>query len=407
MDNQLGSLFDALPGLVWTALPGGHIDFLNQTWCDYTGLSPDEARGDGWQVAVHPEDLPDLCRRWQAVLASGKPSEMEARLRRFDGEYRLFLFRTRPLDDASGQPVRWSGIGTDIEDRTHSQEMLQSRWWLWPAAREQHFRSIINDLPALAVHVTPAGRIVHVNRQVLEYFGAALQEMTGWRIADIVHPEDVQIAIDAWREGVETGRSYDVEVRLRRADGVYRWFRGRGIPLRDMDERIVLWYFLLPDARADGSDFEHEHRLLMPDHSVKHLHVVAHGTRDRDGRVEYIGAVQDVTQRRLAEEALGKARSELAHVARVTALGALTASIAHEVNQPLSGIITNANTCLRMLAADPPNVEGAQETARRTIRDGNRASKVIARLRALFTNKTFATEPVDLNEAAREVIASS
>ena len=100
--------------------------------------------------------------------------------------------------------------------------------------------------------------------------------------------------------------------------------------------------------------------------------------------MEYIGAVQDVTERRLAEEALDKARSELAHVARVTSLGALTASIAHEVNQPLSGIITNASTCLRMLAADPPNVDGARETARRTIRDGNRASDVITRLRALF-----------------------
>ena len=123
--------------------------------------------------------------------------------------------------------------------------------------------------------------------------------------------------------------------------------------------------------------------------------------------LEYIGAVQDVTQRRLSEEALGKARSELAHVARVTSLGALTASIAHEVNQPLSGIITNASTCLRMLAADPPNVEGARETARRTIRDGNRASEVITRLRALFSKKEVTTESVDLNEATREVIALS
>ncbi len=140
-------------------------------------------------------------------------------------------------------------------------------------------------------------------------------------------------------------------------------------------------------ARGDGGDFEHEHRLLMPDHSVKFLRLVAHGTRDEDGQLEYIGAVQDVTERRLSEEALGKVRSELAHMARVTTLGALTASIAHEVNQPLSGIITNASTCLRMLAADPPNVDGARETARRTIRDGNRASDVITRLRALFSKK--------------------
>ena len=164
---------------------------------------------------------------------------------------------------------------------------------------------------------------------------------------------------------------------------------------------------MIDRARRDGSDFEYEHRLQMPDRSVKYLHVVAHATRDQDGRLEYIGAVQDVTERRLSEEALGKVRSELAHVARVTSLGALTASIAHEVNQPLSGIITNASTCLRMLAADPPNVDGARETARRTIRDGNRASDVITRLRALFSKKNATTESVDLNEATREVIALS
>ena len=103
--------------------------------------------------------------------------------------------------------------------------------------------------------------------------------------------------------------------------------------------------------------------------------------------------------------ALGEVRSELAHVVRVASLGALTASIAHEVNQPLSGILTNASTCLRMLAADPPNVEGARETARRTILDGNRASDVIVRLRALFGKRKFIFEPVDVREAAQEVIA--
>jgi signal transduction histidine kinase len=158
-------------------------------------------------------------------------------------------------------------------------------------------------------------------------------------------------------------------------------------------------------ARDTGTDFEHEHRLQMPDQSIKHLHMVAHGIRDEDGRLEYIGAVQDVTARRLSEQALVKAQSELAHVARVSALSTLTASIAHEVNQPLSGIITNASTCLRMLAADPPDLDGARETTRRAIRDGNRASEVIARVRTLFTKKELATESVDLNGATREVTA--
>jgi C4-dicarboxylate-specific signal transduction histidine kinase len=172
-------------------------------------------------------------------------------------------------------------------------------------------------------------------------------------------------------------------------------------------EDLPLLGDMLERARSEAADFEYEHRLLMPDGSVKYIHLVGHATRDGNGRLEYIGAAQDVTQSRLAQDALMKARSELAHVARVTSLGALTASIAHEVNQPLSGIVTNANTCLRMLAADPPNVDGARETARRTIRDGNRASDVITRLRALFTKKGAASEAVDLNEAVREAIALS
>jgi C4-dicarboxylate-specific signal transduction histidine kinase len=140
---------------------------------------------------------------------------------------------------------------------------------------------------------------------------------------------------------------------------------------------------------------------------VKHLRGVAHVRELVDGRPMFIGALQDVTESMVAEEALSKARSELAHVARVTTMNALTASIAHEVNQPLAGIITNAGTCLRMLAGDRPDIEGARETARRTIRDANRASDVITRLRALFSRKEFTLEPLDLNEAMREVIALS
>ena len=160
-------------------------------------------------------------------------------------------------------------------------------------------------------------------------------------------------------------------------------------------------------ARDSGKDFEWQYRLLMPDRSIKYMHAVAHATRDQDGQLEYIAAVQDVTARRLSEEARDKARSELARVARAMSLGTLTASIAHEINQPLSGIVTNAGTCLRMLSADPPNVDGARETARRTIRDGNRASDVISRLRALFSKKDGTIEAVDLNDAVQEVIALS
>jgi PAS domain S-box-containing protein len=158
-------------------------------------------------------------------------------------------------------------------------------------------------------------------------------------------------------------------------------------------------------ARAGQSNPEYEVRLRMPDDRIKRLRVFGRLIHHDNGRIECLGAVQDVTQRRLAEEGRDKARSELSHFTRIMSLGALTASIAHEVNQPLAGIITNASTCLRMLAADPPNIEGARETARRTIRDGNRAGEVIARLRALFGKKAPVSETIDLNEVTRGVLA--
>jgi signal transduction histidine kinase len=161
-------------------------------------------------------------------------------------------------------------------------------------------------------------------------------------------------------------------------------------------------------ARAlAGTDPEFGFRIVTSRGVVKHLRGVAHRIERITDRPMFIGAVQDVTASKVAEEALNKARAELTHVARVMTLGALTASIAHEVNQPLSGIITNATTCMRMLDADPPNVDGARATAQRTLRDGNRASEVVQRLRAMFVRKQATTEPVDLNEAAREVLALS
>src|SRR5690349_18529171 len=121
MDIELSRVVDALPGLVWTALPDGNVDFLNQRWCEYTGLSATDARGQGWLAAVHAEDLPELLERWRSVLTSGEPGEMEARLRRSDGEYRWFLLRACPLADASGQLVKWCGMNTDIEERRQAE----------------------------------------------------------------------------------------------------------------------------------------------------------------------------------------------------------------------------------------------------------------------------------------------
>jgi len=161
------------------------------------------------------------------------------------------------------------------------------------------------------------------------------------------------------------------------------------------------------EGAAAGVDIDLSYRIVTASGALKHLHAVGHRIEHAADRPVFIGAVQDVTDRKVAEDALSKARAELAHVARAAALSALTASIAHEVNQPLTSLVTNASTCVRMLATEPPNLSLARTTAQRTIRDANRASEVVQRLRAMFTRKEAATEIVDLNEAASEVLALS
>jgi NO-binding membrane sensor protein with MHYT domain/signal transduction histidine kinase len=160
-------------------------------------------------------------------------------------------------------------------------------------------------------------------------------------------------------------------------------------------------------AAQGGASFDHEYRLVMPDGSIKHVHVVAHALNDVSGSVEFVGAVMDVTERKRAEEErerLRQAHEDLARVNRVTAMGELTASLAHELNQPIAGAITNANACLRWLAGDAPNLEEARAAVRRIVRDGTRAAEIISRIRLLFQKSAPVRELVDVNEVIREMI---
>ena len=151
---------DALPGLVWTALANGSIDFVNKRWCEYTGLSTENACGWGWQTAICPDDLPGALERWRSMLASGEPGEFEARLRRFDGEYRHFLISTSALRDATGRIVKWCGVNTDIEERWQTEEVLRAR---------DRFRLIVDELPEMVTLMTPDGEFADGNRHMQEY----------------------------------------------------------------------------------------------------------------------------------------------------------------------------------------------------------------------------------------------
>jgi PAS domain S-box-containing protein len=352
-EGNLKLIIDTIPALAWSARPDGSAEFLNQHYLDFIGLAAEQASGWDWTAAVHPDDLSGLTSTWQRVMASEARGEAEARLRRYDGVYRWFLFRANPLRDETGTIVKWYGVNTDIEDRKRAEEALRKS--------EHHFRLLVETIPALVWRGTPEGELDYLNQRAIEYLGRSAQSLSGGGWLELVHPDHRDTTIQRWLHSVATGSSYEDVYRLRRANGEYRWIQSVGQPFHDTEGRIAHWY----------------------------------------------GLVLDIEDRKESEEALNKARSELARVARITTMGTLTASIAHEVNQPLSGIITNAGTCLRMLDTAPPDIEGARQTARRTIRDGNRASDVITRLRALFSHKEFTLEPLDLNEATREVVALS
>lgn len=227
-------------------------------------------------------------------------------------------------------------------------------------ASELSLQRMIETIPGMLWSATPDGMIDYCNGRLLDYAGFAPHEVMGTDWIKLLHPDDVPRTAQIWQECVRTGAPYRVHVRTFFAkDQTYRWCVTDALPLYDERGNILKWY----------------------------------------------GTVVDMHDWRQAQEELHTTQAELAYMARVMTLGELTASIAHELNQPLAGIVTNSSTCLRMLAGDPPNVTGASETVRRTIRDANRASDVIKRLRALFTKKDIAAEPVDLNDAAREVLA--
>jgi PAS domain S-box-containing protein len=347
---NLRRITQTIPGMLWSATPEGEVDYCNHPWLEFAAMTEEQAKGWGWATVIYPDDRDGLIESWHASLASGVPLDVEARLRRFDGAYRWFLVRANPLRDESGNIIKWYGTNTDINDRKRAEADLQESYLrLAEAQRLSKTGSFITDL------VGDDHNWSEETFRIFEFDPST--KVTVQMVQNTVHPDD-----------------------------------------RPSFESMI--------SRAmTGEDVDFSFRILTPRGAVKHIRGMARVIEHVAGRPLFVGALQDVTESRLAEEALDKARSELAHVSRVTTLSALTASIAHEVNQPLSGVVTNADTCLWMLDTDPLNVDGARETVRRIIRDGNRAADVIARLRALFSKRAFTLEPVNLSEAALEVVA--
>ena len=240
-EERLRTILDTIPTQAWCLRPDGTVDYINQRFHDYTGITRVEA-----PVAAHPDDASSAARFRQELLSATKPGENEVRLRRYDGEYRWFMIRVEPLRDEQGNVVRWYGTNTDIEDLKRAEAKLRQD--------EQELRNVVDAIPHLIVVREPDGTFLYANRSLLEYSGLTMDEVTAPEFrARFVHPEDYARLHDERRQGLSGSVPFEIEQRLRHRDGQYRWFLVRYHPLCDDQGRIVRWY-------ATGMDIDDRKR---------------------------------------------------------------------------------------------------------------------------------------------------
>src|SRR6267143_571416 len=270
-EDRLRLVIDTIPAYAWSARPDGSLDFINQRFLEFTGRSMADILGLGWGSLVHPDDLTRYVGEWHAAVATGRPMESEARVRRMDGDYRWLLIRNVPLRSELGNIVNWHGTAIDIEERHRAEDALRrSEAYLAEAQRLSKTGSFGWSVSTGEIRWSEETfRIFQYDRTTKPTVELILQR---------VHPEDA-----------------------------------------------VYVKHTIESASTNGKDFEDEYRLLMPDNAIKYVHVVAHALSDKSGKI-VLGAVMDVTEWKRAEEALREAQANLARVSRVTTMGELTAS---------------------------------------------------------------------------------
>jgi PAS domain S-box-containing protein len=353
-EEQLRLVIDTIPTLVWSCRPDGAFDYVSRRWSEYTGIAAQDALGSGWMAACHPEDVGKHQEQRLASLASGEPLMNEVRLCRADGQYRWHLIHGVPLRDASGKIVKWYGAATDIEDRKRVEEALRrSEAYLGEAQRLSHTGSWAIDFANR--------KPVHSSEEHHRLYGfdpaGGLPPWSDWM--ERIHPEDRALT-------------------------------------REVLER----------SSRERADFEMDYRVCHADGTIKYLHVVGHPALDAAGDVVgFVGTSIDVTERRQAEESRQDAQNKLAHANRVTAMGQLTASIAHEVSQPIAAVVTHAFAALRFLEARPPDMTDLKRSLAGIVSSGKRAGEIVGRIRALVKKLPPRKDRVDVNEAILEVIS--
>jgi PAS domain S-box-containing protein len=518
-ERNLRLTIDTIPTLAWSARADGGADFFNRHYLEYVGLHEEELCDWQWMRVIHPDDLAAISATWEQLGASGTGGELEARMRRHDGAYRWFSFRAHPLRNDQGDVIKWYGANVDIDEEKRATMMLaDERQLLELIASGRLLHDILGTLCSVTESALPGcvceahllegtgtvfefsvfpsrpaslddlitGRQVDAAlapcalavagsiqvivddletdqrwldsphcEQLLEHglravWSTPIRSRAGGILGTLCiyhrHPaamqtheqEVIERAVHIASIAIERSRAEDElrrrEYLLRTSErisetGSFSWDLGNNklvwseqmfriwevepttdlgppalLPIVHPDDRPIVEEKIARIFRGE-ENAENIERIIMPDGRIKYLSQSTVLFNYDDGRRECIGVSQDITRRRRAEDAVEKLRSELAHATRVMTLGELAASIAHEVNQPLSGILANASTCLRMLAADEPDIEGAVRTAQRSIRDANRASEVISRLRGLYRKHDFAPELFNFNEAAQEVLS--
>ncbi|AFL52294.1 MASE1 domain-containing protein [Sinorhizobium fredii] len=341
-ERQLQQLIDTVPVQIWCVTPGGEPAYINKTMMDYIGLKLEDfdaqqGLAGAIQTIVHPDDRIPLQRALTHSFSTGEAFELKFRNRRRDGSYRWTEGRADPLRDGSGRIIRWYGANVDIHDFVTSQEALRER--------ERSLWELVETLPVMIDCAAPDGEPLYRSRQLREFLGYELEELDGTgksRLAGTldagVHPDDVAGVKERYAHSLSTGEPYARKHRLRRFDGEYRWVDTRAAAMRNAEGAIVQWNVTCLDI---------------------------------DGEVR-------------AQEELRLAQENLARASQAASLAELSASIAHEVNQPLAAVVANSHACQRWLTAEPPNLVRAQKTVERIIRDANAAAAVVSRIRALF-----------------------
>jgi PAS domain S-box-containing protein len=362
-EGELRQLVETIPVLIWSATPEGEPSYVNRQLTEYAGVTPEDLDVPGrtrlaeaLATTVHPEDSGRIGNAMKHSFSTGEPFAAVYRIRRHDGVYRWVDSRLAPLRDREGNIVRWYGAIVDIDESKRAEEALRNS--------ERQLKLLVDTMPAMVWCASASGEPTYFNKRLNDYMCIPAESLAkaGRTPLDLafdeaIHPEDRDELRRVFAQSFAGGQSFSLRYRMRRSDGAYRSVDSRSEPLRDEEDRVLQWYTVI-------SDIDDEKRM---------------------------------------QEELRSAHERLSSAAKAVSLAELSASIAHEVNQPLAGIAANSEACERWLSADPPNIQRAIASVNRIVRDAHSAAEVVSRIRALFQRQAGARTSVDINELILEI----